>query len=933
MASGALLVSALLGAPLQAQSPVGGPQAAELYVKAMTAFASSDFSAAITSLEEMLKLGVDGPAMESVHFSLAAAHFNTQAFPKAKAAFENYLKLYPAGTKATDALLGIAQCQKLLGEKEKAAATFDQVAQKGGPAKEQALFSKATLLKETGNTAEAAKTLQSLLAGGLKTPESVQAALLLSSVEAERGERTSALKILEQLQGRLLNLVENPLQLNALAFEIGDAFLHAFELKQALLAYSMVRRKEDIVSLQQQRIQSLVRRMEANVAAAKLEPSRTVELTSANGRLKAQYDIAKQALDQTTAAPDLLFPLRARQASAYQETGRLEEAILLFESILLSPDKAGREDTLLNLGSLYAKAGETSEAVRVLTELLSEFPKTKSNDTALFLLGTQQLQLDKPEPAAASFEKLLKQSPKSSHVPTALFLLANVRFAQSSYKDALAGYQTYLKSFPAAEFSEEAQYRVALSHFFAGEYAPALEKLETYSKEHTDGSFAADAAYRIAACYQAARKSEEVVRRCALWEASYGDHPISAEVLTLHGDALTALNRQDESIQVYRKATLRASSDEVSHYALFEANKQLQKLGRIDESAEMFQEFLAAKPQHPSNVLAMYWIAKAMHKSGKTDAAKDFLREKIASFINDRTQDAVEQLLSQLAQLCLKAPRSNAPPASTELPPPPHNPEENLNKYLDPSQFPDTPLTAARLLYARAELARMLRKPAAAAAALDAICDKTPPKTLGAALLAQSGDRLLERQETKRAAEFYTELIQAFPKSEMLDYAYNGRGQLALLENKPEEALHWFTDAIDKAGASTKLREVTLGRAKTLLLLGKPDEAKPILEQVASTREWRGECTAEAVFLLGEILVQKGDLPGAIQYFQRVFVAYQRYERFVGRAYLRAAECFEQLNEPEKALAHYKELATKPRLASLPETKTAQKRLESKDPK
>jgi TolA-binding protein len=239
----------------------------------------------------------------------------------------------------------------------------------------------------------------------------------------------------------------------------------------------------------------------------------------------------------------------------------------------------------------------------------------------------------------------------------------------------------------------------------------------------------------------------------------------------------------------------------------------------------------------------------------------------------------------------------------------------------------------ARILYAQAELARMLRKNEETAAALDSICDKIPPAALGAALLAQSGDRLLERNQPAQALKFYKELTQSFPKSDLLEYAYNGQGQIALMDHKAEAAMGWFNDAIDKAGASVKLRDVTLGKAKAFIKLGKFDEAKPILEQVASTREWRGECTAEAVFLLGEIQAQKNDMAGAIQFFQRVFVAYQKYGRFVGRAYLRAAECFEKLNEPEKAAAHYRELATKPRLSSLPEVQTARQRLAAQESK
>ncbi len=935
---GAAFLCLSLSGAMQAQvpAPVSNAQPNEVYNKAMTAFAAGDFAAAVQGLEEMLKLGAEGPGMEGVHFSLAAAHFNQHDAAKAKAGFENYLKLYPSGAKAVDALMGVAQCQTLLGEKEKAAATFELVAQKAGVNQESAGLSRAQLLKEMGKADEAAKVLQAMVAQGLKSPEAVQAALLLSSVEVARGDRDNGLKILTQLQGRLLNLVENPLQLDALAFEIGDAYLHAAELKKALHAYGLIRKKEETIQLQQNRIQSLARRIEANIAAAKIEPTKTPELNAANQRLKQQYDTAKQSLEQANAAPDTAPALRARQASAYQQLGRFEEAILLFESLLSSPDKAGREDTLFSLGSLNENAGYTAESVRHLEELLKEFPKTKYLDSALLLLGTQQLQQDQSDKAAESFSKLLKQAPKSQYLGSARFLLANTRFAQSRFKEALEEYGAYLKALPSGEFAEEAFYRSALAHFFSGQYAPALEAFEEYSRTHPDGLFAPDAAYRIAACYQAASKTAEVVSRCLAWEAKYGDHPVAGDVFALHGDALSALNKPAEAVEVYRKASLRGATDEVVHYALFEANKLLQKLGRSEEAAVMFKEFLAAKPEHPSAVLAMYWIAKATHKAGKPEEAKAFLSEKIKTFIANREQDAVEQLLAQLAQLCTRPPRpttSETQPSGSETAPgtatspAPYDAKASLAQFLNPKDFPDTPLVKARLLYAQAELARMLRKNDEAATALDAICDKLPPNALGAALLAQSGDRLLERNQPAQALTFYKELTSAFPKSDLIEYAFNGQGQIALLEGKPEVALRWFDDAIDKAGAATKLRDVTLGRAKALLALGKPDEAKPILEQVASTREWRGECTAEAVFLLGEVLAQKGDLPGAIQLFQRVFVAYQKYERFVGRAYLRAAECFEKLGEPAKAIAHYRELATKPRLASLPEVQTARKRL------
>jgi len=90
--------------------------------------------------------------------------------------------------------------------------------------------------------------------------------------------------------------------------------------------------------------------------------------------------------------------------------------------------------------------------------------------------------------------------------------------------------------------------------------------------------------------------------------------------------------------------------------------------------------------------------------------------------------------------------------------------------------------------------------------------------------------------------------------------------------------------------------------------------------------------TARALLSLGEIEEKKGNTAGACQYYQRVFVAYQRYPELVITSYIKAADCFIKLNEPEKAAAHLREMLSKPRLASLPSAAEARKKLESLPP-
>src|SRR4029079_8844618 len=76
-----------------------------------------------------------------------------------------------------------------------------------------------------------------------------------------------------------------------------------------------------------------------------------------------------------------------------------------------------------------------------------------------------------------------------------------------------------------------------------------------------------------------------------------------------------------------------------------------------------FAEFVEAKPDHPSVVTAMYWIAKAKARTGKVEQEKELMLESVKKYIAEPKREGVEQLLSQLAQVCSKRTRPPAPVA------------------------------------------------------------------------------------------------------------------------------------------------------------------------------------------------------------------------------------------------------------------------------
>ncbi len=253
------------------------------------------------------------------------------------------------------------------------------------------------------------------------------------------------------------------------------------------------------------------------------------------------------------------------------------------------------------------------------------------------------------------------------------------------------------------------------------------------------------------------------------------------------------------------------------------------------------------------------------------------------------------------------------------------------------------PTARARLLFARAELARIKRKPAVEAQYLLEIAQQFKPEDLSPLILGQVGDCLFQSGRLQDADPFYHEIIDSFNQSPLVDYGYNGVAQIALDQKDYKTADKYFSIALNKGLAASKLKDITFGEARTLLAMKRLDEATTLFQEVASTREWRGEVTAESVYSLGEIKMDMADqaadkadmksaqalYASANAYFQRVFVAYQKFPAVQAKAYLKSGEAFEKMGKVPEARNTYSELLRNPNLAAYPETSDAKDHLDN----
>ncbi len=931
---------------------------AETYNAAMKAFQEGKWSDAASGLEKLIKLvpneGQSG--IQPAYLTLGAAYYNMPNFPKAIEVFSGFISKFPNAEKLTDAKLALGQtylAAKNYDEAIKLFVALENVA----AIRERALGAQALAYKLQKKPEMAIKVLEKLVGADIKTTAQANGAVMLIELYVEKNETAKAAALLEKIQARIA-ICDNLVTLNTVAMKLADGFADKKMYGEAIACYRLIRSRDDVIAFQTDRIAKIEKLIDFNAHTSPADPTRYLAAQQQNNLLKSAVEDSKQLLSEFSKLPDYASSLMFRVARCWNEWDKKWEALVVYKQHLQKfPKSEEREPVMFDMVATLGDLNRIKSTQAACEAYLKEFPNGENAGTVGYMSGAVALQAGDFAGAESLFTTMLERQPKSTYRGTMIYLLGNAKFAQGRYEDANAEYEKYLTAFPegstdgagglfgvGGSHAEECAFRLAVSQVFLGNYEKGLEQLNAYVAKYPKGFFVPDAKYRIALCCYAASQYDDVVKQCEDWSGEFPEDQMDGEVHALLGDALAALGKRDLAIPAYVRAYKKAGTDEVLNYSLFEASKQMQKLGQWDEVAKMFTEFVAEKPDHPAVVAAMYWIAKARAHEGRGDEAKTLLVENLQKYIAEPKREAVEQLLSQLAQLCSKRVRPPAPaaipvaegavaatpaaPAPEPAEPVAYDPFAELEKQLRPIEATATPAVKARLMFAQAELATIKKQDAMREKILREMSDRFKPEELSPVLLALVGDFLLAHGEPDRATKLYNLLRENYPKSDHLDVAFVGLGEVAFAKKDYEKALQLFTDALDTPNASMKMKEATIGKAKALLELGKFDESKKMFEQVASIREWRGDATALAIFSLGEIEARQSRYPEAIAFYRRVFVAYQKYLPWVAKSYLRAADTFEKMGKRQDAIDNLRDMLRNEKLRALPESQQAQKRLE-----
>jgi len=960
------LILGLLGHPLRAQD--AGSRAGQLWKQSQAAFGSGNYAQAASNLEDIIKTSratttwmFDGtvPAplapkqqwLEPVFFMLGASYFNAKDWPNAIGVLKRYQQLFPRSPRLAQVDFSLGEANLLGGHPEDAIVLFKLLLPNPD------YHARAVLLlvesyKHTRQAADAISLLENEKSQPNLNPDFlVKMDTLLLPLYLDAGTDDKALQVVEQMDAEIAH-VQDVSVFDALAIRLGDLLLNKNDIKTALACYQRVRDNDQIIVLQNQQIESLKQRRVANLASIQANPLNSDQLQLDNKEIDGLIVKDQQILAKYRTLPPVLPPLFLRIARAYSAEESLWEAAVVYRELLRRwPHCADAESALYGMIVIFDRLKQTDRGLDLCQSYLTQYPNGKYANSVGFLRGALAYDAQDYDKAAAYFEDTLAKQPNNPRREQIEVILGDINLQVGQFDKAIACYQHYEKDFPNGQLLEKAEYRSALALLFEGKSDEANQAIAAYLQKYPSGAYVADAEYRLAVIEFASKDYDQVLADCKAWQKKHGNAGPLAEVLSLMGDCYESQDKHEEAVSDYIKSYKAAHTTEVLNYSIMAAAKILQKQAKWADIAAMFTEFVKNNPDHPTVVSAIFWIGRADIKLGKVEEGKQYMADTAKQYLNDPTREAVDEIITQLALLYAHkhfvppAPPVATPPApvggaapttvvtAAFIPapapaPPEADPATALKDILTVPDLDSKPTARARILFAQAELARLQRKPEIEAQILLEMAKDYKPEDLSPILLGQVGDCLLQNSQPDQAVPFYNQLMDIYNKSPLVDYAYNGLAQIALAQKDYKKADRYFSKALDKGLAASKLKEITLGEAQTLLALNRPEEAKPLFEQVASNRAWRGEATALSIYSLGDIQMQQGKLAEANAYYQRVFVAYQKYPSIQAKAYLKSGEVFEKLGRNPEAVNTYTEMLNNPNLSSFPETAEAKQRLQ-----
>jgi len=935
------------GAPGAAPAALNIQQETEALVNAAGGlFAEAKYQEALAKLDQAKK-NLNNKPFEGIMFIEGACHYNMNNYAKAIETLEAFVKEFPQGAAITDVRMALGRSYIASKQEDKGIEVLTDVVRNSPEKKAEAGLIIADTLGKKDQKDKALEILTSVLSDGIRSAESIQAAMLAANLYVSQGKLDEAGALMEKVRN-FASGGDSIAQMNNIYLKLGDEMMEKKAFREALGAYQLVRKKAEISRIQTEQIQ----KMEAQLKTAKGVRKDEIET-----KLKANQEIMAEIEKRTDYDASLYYRLgrcyyemgSPKEDGSVGDASRLWQATLAFEVIVNDyKEFPQRDKCTFGLIMVNAALKRIKEARELCQKFIDSFPDSDMIGQISEMYGMLAYQNKQLSQAVDAFAKA-ESFPKADKARLR-FLKGSVLFEMQKFDEARTSFELLVSEFPNEQaYKDDALYRIALSYFYQNDYKSVMKALKNYIKENPKGQYVVDARYRIAFInFQGGDKDDALEELQSIIKDAPNDQNIG-QVHALLGDIYNQKADYPNATVNFAAAVDKAKTDDVMNYAMDQVTDLYVGSDKWKELADMWERYYTThKDNDDLSLKAILWISRARIKEGKLEEAKKLLSEHIKTRIANPANQQVEGLIQQLVSIsapkrrrastttaaapatdadAAKPADATAKPDDAAAPAPApeltfEDVEKQLEALLTPPQEAMNGTAQMRILFAKTWLAKTMKIADKAEKFFNIIIEVAKPDDLSPMLLATVGDSARKKGDLDKANACYLRLKDLFKDSEYADGAPVGLAEIAFEKGEFDKALELFREAQTFPGSSRVL-ESTQGEAKTLAKLKKSEDAKKIFEQIANTKEWRGEATANALRMLGEIEALNGKHEAAIAYFQRVFIAHQKWKSEMAKAYLGCAKSFKALGKNEEAKKTLDEMIARKDLETQPEMKDA----------
>ena len=462
------------------------------------------------------------------------------------------------------------------------------------------------------------------------------------ALSKDGGDKAAGLALLQEAEGILRGIIGDKKDLalvNDAHFQLGEILAmraaHTPEAErqpiydEAAAAYMAVLPKEQILAMQQAKVDSFAGRKRAALAARDIalkkkldqenerelrklaeiggKPDQTAPALLKLGEIlfnSGKYNASRVVLNHATpflASPDEKMRALYHRAMGYAVQGAAEPAVKDYDQFQSEhKGKPIAENLPFLIGNMFLSQGDSESAIRYFDESLQIYPQGRLAGLSVAQKAQAQTALKQYDEALRTFTDCLANNPSPEVGVVAQSGIANIHRDTANWDAAIAAYQETISKYPGTPQAADAPYWIAVCTQQKGDNAAAADQLAKFISENPGNALVPLATFALGNAQIATGKKDEGLATLAKVAEEFPDSQPAPFSFFARAQVYGAESNGPKVVELMRAFIEKYPQDDKVFFAYSSIAQNTAAAGNSAEAAAAWMEFAEKYPESPN---------------------------------------------------------------------------------------------------------------------------------------------------------------------------------------------------------------------------------------------------------------------------------------------------------------------------------------------